>query len=130
MQPHKIFYFVVVAARLVLPFPACFVRMQTRIQIPGGVRGRAKVRFFIITSARDKKGEFITKAITNDDGMVQFSNLHLGKYVVKEETKRSRRTSEIRSEKGKIVSLWKSGKRKIKFRLLSHFSVLQPPIAY
>ena len=38
MQPHKIFYFVVVAARLVLPFPACFVRMQTRIQIPGGVR--------------------------------------------------------------------------------------------
>ena len=59
MQPHKIFYFVVVATRLVLPFPACFVRMQTRIQIPGGVRGRAKVRFFIITSARDKKGEFI-----------------------------------------------------------------------
>ena len=31
-----------------------------------------------------KKGEFITKAITNDDGMVQFSNLHLGKYFVKE----------------------------------------------
>lgn len=31
-----------------------------------------------------KKGEFITKAITNDDGMVQFSNLHLGKYYVKE----------------------------------------------
>ena len=30
------------------------------------------------------KGEFITKAITNDDGMVQFSNLHLGKYFVKE----------------------------------------------
>ena len=55
MQSHKIFYFVVVATRLVLPFPACFVRMQTRIQIPGGVRGRAKVRFFIITSARDKK---------------------------------------------------------------------------
>ena len=26
----------------------------------------------------------ITKAITNDDGMVQFSNLHLGKYYVKE----------------------------------------------
>ena len=59
MQPHKIFYFLVKATRLVLPFPACFVRMQTRIQIPGGVRGRAKVRFFIITSARDKKGEFI-----------------------------------------------------------------------
>ena len=31
-----------------------------------------------------KKGEFITKAITNDDGMVQFFNLHLGKYYVKE----------------------------------------------
>lgn len=31
-----------------------------------------------------KKGDFITKAITNDDGMVQFSNLHLGKYYVKE----------------------------------------------
>lgn len=31
-----------------------------------------------------KKGEFITKSITNDDGMVQFSNLHLGKYYVKE----------------------------------------------
>lgn len=31
-----------------------------------------------------KKGEFITKAITNDDGIVQFSNLHLGKYYVKE----------------------------------------------
>lgn len=31
-----------------------------------------------------KKGDFITKATTNDDGMVQFSNLHLGKYYVKE----------------------------------------------
>lgn len=31
-----------------------------------------------------KKGELITKAITNDDGMAQFSNLHLGKYYVKE----------------------------------------------
>ena len=31
-----------------------------------------------------KKGEFITKAITNDDGMVKFSDLHLGKYYVKE----------------------------------------------
>lgn len=31
-----------------------------------------------------KKGDFITKAITNDNGMVQFSNLHLGKYYVKE----------------------------------------------
>ena len=31
-----------------------------------------------------KKGDFITKATTNDEGMVQFSNLHLGKYYVKE----------------------------------------------
>lgn len=31
-----------------------------------------------------KKGDFITKATTNDEEMVQFSNLHLGKYYVKE----------------------------------------------
>lgn len=31
-----------------------------------------------------KKGDLVTKAITNDDGMVKFSDLHLGKYYVKE----------------------------------------------
>lgn len=31
-----------------------------------------------------KKGEFITKATTNEDGIVNFTNLHLGKYYVKE----------------------------------------------
>ena len=31
-----------------------------------------------------KKGYLVTKAITNDDGMVKFSDLHLGKYYVKE----------------------------------------------
>ena len=31
-----------------------------------------------------KKGEFITKAKTNEDGIVNFTNLHLGKYYVKE----------------------------------------------
>ena len=31
-----------------------------------------------------KKGDLITKAITNDEGMVIFSDLHLGKYYVKE----------------------------------------------
>ena len=59
MQPHKNKTLGFYGTRLVLPFLFHFVRMQTRIQIPGGVRGRAKVRFFIITSARDKKGEFI-----------------------------------------------------------------------
>ena len=31
-----------------------------------------------------KKGDLITKAITNDEGMVKFSDLYLGKYYVKE----------------------------------------------
>ena len=31
-----------------------------------------------------KKGDLVTKAITNDDGMVKFFDLHLGKYYVKE----------------------------------------------
>ena len=31
-----------------------------------------------------KKGDLVTKAITNDDGMVKLSDLHLGKYYVKE----------------------------------------------
>ena len=31
-----------------------------------------------------KKGDLVTKAITNDDGMVKFYDLHLGKYYVKE----------------------------------------------
>ena len=45
---------------------------------------REEVKNVAGTITWHKKGDFITKAITNDDGMVQFSNLHLGKYYVKE----------------------------------------------
>ena len=45
---------------------------------------REEVKNVAGTITWHKKGDFITKAITNDDGMVQFSNLHLGKYFVKE----------------------------------------------
>ena len=31
-----------------------------------------------------KKGDLITKTITNDEGMVKLSDLYLGKYYVKE----------------------------------------------
>ena len=43
-----------------------------------------------------KKGELITKAITNDDGMAQFSNLHLGKYYVKEIGVKSEEYDEVK----------------------------------
>ena len=45
---------------------------------------REEVKNVAGTITWHKKGDFITKAITNDDGMVQFSDLHLGKYYVKE----------------------------------------------
>ena len=45
---------------------------------------REEVKNVAGTITWHKKGDFITKAITNDDGMVKFSDLHLGKYYVKE----------------------------------------------